>query len=154
MSLKGAERVVAAGERSGKVYGLSHPMRFRREREALLARTRTGEEKIRHIASRFFIKRLINTISGRRGRRGSGPKADVRSAMPPTSAFDQAHSEERAIELNHGFASDLRGGLGELLESQVTLTWRAVLVCGGQRAPKFISAQIGAVGGHPRLLAP
>ena len=35
-------------------------MRFRREREALLARTRAGEEKIRHIAGRFFIKRLIN----------------------------------------------------------------------------------------------
>lgn len=60
MSLKGAERVVAAGEKSGKVYGLSHPMRFRKEREQLLARTRAGEEKIRHIAGRFFIKRLIN----------------------------------------------------------------------------------------------
>ena len=60
MSLGGAERVVAAGERSGKIYGLSHPMRFRREREALLARTRAGEEKIRHIAGRFFIKRLVN----------------------------------------------------------------------------------------------
>jgi 2-hydroxy-4-carboxymuconate semialdehyde hemiacetal dehydrogenase len=60
MNLKGAERVVAAGERSGKVYGLSHPMRFRREREKLLARTRAGEEEIRHIAGRFFIKRLIN----------------------------------------------------------------------------------------------
>jgi len=60
MSLKGAERVVAAGERSGKVYGLSHPMRFRREREALRARIRAGEETIRHIAGRFFIKRLVN----------------------------------------------------------------------------------------------
>jgi 2-hydroxy-4-carboxymuconate semialdehyde hemiacetal dehydrogenase len=60
LSLEGAERVVAAGEKSGKVYGLSHPMRFRKEREALLARTRAGEEKIRHIAGRFFIKRLIN----------------------------------------------------------------------------------------------
>ena len=60
MSLQGAERVVAAGEKSGKVYGLCHPMRFRREREALLERTRAGEEKIRHIAGRFFIKRLIN----------------------------------------------------------------------------------------------
>ncbi|MGH6962098.1 MAG: Gfo/Idh/MocA family protein, partial [Dongiaceae bacterium] len=29
MSLAGAERVVAAGERSGKIYGLCHPMRFR-----------------------------------------------------------------------------------------------------------------------------
>jgi 2-hydroxy-4-carboxymuconate semialdehyde hemiacetal dehydrogenase len=60
LSLKAAERVVAAGERSGKIYGLSHPMRFRRERKALLARTRAGEEKIRHIAGRFFIKRLVN----------------------------------------------------------------------------------------------
>jgi 2-hydroxy-4-carboxymuconate semialdehyde hemiacetal dehydrogenase len=60
MSLKGAERVVAAGEKSGKIYGLSHPMRFRREREGLLARTRAGEEKLRHIAGRFFIKRLVN----------------------------------------------------------------------------------------------
>ena len=60
MSLKGAERVVAAGERSGKVFGLSHPMRFRRERMELMARVRSGQEKIRHIAGRFFIKRLVN----------------------------------------------------------------------------------------------
>jgi 2-hydroxy-4-carboxymuconate semialdehyde hemiacetal dehydrogenase len=60
MSLAGAERVVAAGERSGKTYGLCHPMRFRRERDALRARVRQGEEKIRHIAGRFFIKRLVN----------------------------------------------------------------------------------------------
>lgn len=60
LSLEGAKRVVAAGEASGKVYGLSHPMRFRREREALRARTRAGEETIRHIAGRFFIKRLEN----------------------------------------------------------------------------------------------
>src|SRR4051794_22298178 len=62
MSLAGAERVVAAGERSGLVYGLSHPMRFRREREreGLRTRIRAGEERIRHIAGRFFIKRLVN----------------------------------------------------------------------------------------------
>ena len=60
MSLKGAERVVAAGEKSGKVYGLCHPMRFRRERKALIERLRSGEETIRHVAGRFFIKRLIN----------------------------------------------------------------------------------------------
>ncbi len=60
MSLRGAERVIAAGEKSGKVYGLSHPMRYRREREALRARIRAGEEHIRHIAGRFFIKRLVN----------------------------------------------------------------------------------------------
>jgi len=60
MSLAGAERVVQTGERSGLVYGLSHPMRFRREREALRARVHAGEESIRHIAGRFFIKRLVN----------------------------------------------------------------------------------------------
>ncbi len=60
MSFSGAERVVAAGERSGKVYGLSHPMRFRRERAALRQRIADGEETIRHIAGRFFIKRLVN----------------------------------------------------------------------------------------------
>lgn len=60
MSLAGARRVVAAGEASGRVYGLSHPMRFRRERAALLARIRAGEESIRHVAGRFFIKRLVN----------------------------------------------------------------------------------------------
>ncbi len=60
MSLAGAERVVAAGARSRKIYGLCHPMRFRREREALRARVRAGDEEIRHIAGRFFIKRLVN----------------------------------------------------------------------------------------------
>jgi 2-hydroxy-4-carboxymuconate semialdehyde hemiacetal dehydrogenase len=33
---------------------------LRRQYETLLARTRAREEKIRHIAGRFFIKRLIN----------------------------------------------------------------------------------------------
>lgn len=60
MTLEGAERVVAAGEKSGKVYGLCHPMRFRRERVALIERLRSGEEKLRHVAGRFFIKRLVN----------------------------------------------------------------------------------------------
>ncbi len=60
MSLAGAERVVAAGEKSGKIYGLSHPMRFRAERDALRARLAAGEETIRHIAGRFFIPRLRN----------------------------------------------------------------------------------------------
>ena len=60
LTLKGAERVVEAGERSGKTYGLCHPMRFRRERDALRERLRAGEETIRHIAGRFFIKRLTN----------------------------------------------------------------------------------------------
>jgi len=60
MSLAGAERVVAAGEASGKTYGVCHPMRHRRERESLIARLKSGEEHVRHIAGRFFIKRLVN----------------------------------------------------------------------------------------------
>jgi 2-hydroxy-4-carboxymuconate semialdehyde hemiacetal dehydrogenase len=60
LSLAGAERVVAAGERSGVVYGLCHPMRFRRERDALRERLLAGDERLRHIAGRFFIKRLVN----------------------------------------------------------------------------------------------
>jgi 2-hydroxy-4-carboxymuconate semialdehyde hemiacetal dehydrogenase len=60
MSLKGAERVVAAARKSGKIFGMSHPMRFRRERDTLRARVKAGEENIRHIAGRFFIKRLVN----------------------------------------------------------------------------------------------
>lgn len=60
MSLAGAERVVAAGEKAGVVYGLCHPMRFRRERAGLLSRMRNGQETIRHVAGRFFIKRLVN----------------------------------------------------------------------------------------------
>lgn len=60
MSLAGAERVVAAGEKSGKVYGLSHPMRFRAERDPLRARLDSGAEKLRHVAGRFFIPRLRN----------------------------------------------------------------------------------------------
>lgn len=60
MNLAGAQRVVAAGEKSGKIFGLCHPMRYRREREALRDRLRAGEESIRHIVGRFFIKRLVN----------------------------------------------------------------------------------------------
>jgi 2-hydroxy-4-carboxymuconate semialdehyde hemiacetal dehydrogenase len=60
MSVAGAERVVAAGERSGRVYGLSHPMRFPPHTAELLAQVRAGEGAIRHIAGRFFIDRLEN----------------------------------------------------------------------------------------------
>ena len=60
LSLAGAERVAAAAERSGKVLAMCHPMRFRREREALRQRLLGGEETIRHIAGRFFIHRLKN----------------------------------------------------------------------------------------------
>lgn len=60
MTLAGAERVVAAGEASGLVYGLCHPMRFRPEIAALHARLRAGAETLRHFAGRFFIHRLEN----------------------------------------------------------------------------------------------
>ncbi len=60
MTLAGAERVVAAGARAGVPWGLCHPMRFRRERESLRERIAAGDEHIRHIAGRFFIKRLVN----------------------------------------------------------------------------------------------
>jgi 2-hydroxy-4-carboxymuconate semialdehyde hemiacetal dehydrogenase len=60
MTLEGAERVVEVGEASGRVYGLCHPMRFRRERDPLIERLRAGEESVRHLAGRFFIKRLVN----------------------------------------------------------------------------------------------
>ena len=60
MSLAGAERVAAAADRSGKTLAMCHPMRFRREREALRARFSSGEETLRHMAGRFFIHRLKN----------------------------------------------------------------------------------------------
>jgi 2-hydroxy-4-carboxymuconate semialdehyde hemiacetal dehydrogenase len=63
LTLAAAERVVAAGEASGQVYGLCHPMRFRRERVALHARLRAGQETLRHFAGRFFIHRLENVGS-------------------------------------------------------------------------------------------
>jgi 2-hydroxy-4-carboxymuconate semialdehyde hemiacetal dehydrogenase len=63
MTLAGAERVVAAGEASGRVYGLCHPMRFRRERVDLVARLRAGDEHLRHFAGRFFLHRLENVGS-------------------------------------------------------------------------------------------
>ena len=63
MTLEGAERVVAAGEASGCVYGLCHPMRFRRERVDLVARLRAGDEHLRHFAGRFFLHRLENVGS-------------------------------------------------------------------------------------------
>jgi 2-hydroxy-4-carboxymuconate semialdehyde hemiacetal dehydrogenase len=70
MSLRGGPSgVVVAGEQSGKFYGVSHPMRLRRERESLQARKRAGDEHIRHIAGRFFIKRLENIgATGYQGR--------------------------------------------------------------------------------------
>jgi 2-hydroxy-4-carboxymuconate semialdehyde hemiacetal dehydrogenase len=60
MSLAGAERVATAAAAAGVVVAMGHPMRFRREREPLLARLRQGTERLRHVAGRFFIPRLEN----------------------------------------------------------------------------------------------
>lgn len=60
MRLVDAERVVAAAEEAGVTLAMCHPMRFRREREPLLARLATGDEHLRHLAGRFFIPRLEN----------------------------------------------------------------------------------------------
>jgi len=60
MSLEGAERVAASAEASGRILAMCHPMRFRRERSALIERVRAGTETIRHVAGRFFIHRLEN----------------------------------------------------------------------------------------------
>ena len=87
------ERVVAAGEKSGKVYGLCHPMRFRRERDALRARVKAGEEKIRHVAGRSFIKRLVNI-------------GDAKSlAAHPASTTHRQMTEEE--QRNAGVSPDL-----------------------------------------------
>jgi len=60
MSLAAAERIVAAGEQAGVVWGLCHPMRFHIEQLEMRRRIAAGEEHIRHIAGRFFLKRLTN----------------------------------------------------------------------------------------------
>lgn len=60
MNLADSERVVAAAERSGVVFGLCHPMRLRPERGPMRDRIAAGEETIRHIQGRFFIHRLSN----------------------------------------------------------------------------------------------
>lgn len=61
MHLAGAERIVTAAAASGRVLALGHPMRFRREREALAERLAAGEERILQIVGRFFLHRLTNT---------------------------------------------------------------------------------------------
>ena len=60
LDLAGAERVVAAGEASGVVWGMCHPMRHRVEREPLVADVRAGRDRVRHVAGRFFLRRLVN----------------------------------------------------------------------------------------------
>lgn len=60
MTLLAAEEVVMAAEKEGLILAVSHPMRFRPERQALLARIKDDQEKPRHIQGRFFIHRLVN----------------------------------------------------------------------------------------------
>lgn len=60
MSLAGAERVVAAAERNHRILAMSHPMRFQFTGMPLLSRLQAGDERLRHFAGRFFIKRLVN----------------------------------------------------------------------------------------------
>jgi len=60
MTLSAAEAIVAAAEEAGITLGVSHPMRFRVERTAVLARIQAGEELPRHVHGRFFIHRLVN----------------------------------------------------------------------------------------------
>ncbi|GAN81208.1 Gfo/Idh/MocA family protein [Acidocella aminolytica] len=60
MTVESAETVVEAAERANLALAVSHPMRFRPERAALLQRIQRGEETPRHIHGRFFIHRLVN----------------------------------------------------------------------------------------------
>ena len=60
MTLAAAEAVVNAAEQAGVMLAVSHPMRFRPERRALLARVQSGAETPRHVHGRFFIHRLVN----------------------------------------------------------------------------------------------
>ncbi|WP_454255989.1 Gfo/Idh/MocA family protein [Pseudomonas sp. Marseille-Q8238] len=55
-----AERVVALAEARGLTLGVVHPMRFRRERDALMRRVAAGEETVSHAHGRFFIQRRVN----------------------------------------------------------------------------------------------
>lgn len=60
MTLEAAESVVAAAEAANVSLAVSHPMRFRPERQNLLRQIQNGQEIPRHIHGRFFIHRLVN----------------------------------------------------------------------------------------------
>ncbi|GLR67125.1 hypothetical protein GCM10010909_18060 [Acidocella aquatica] len=60
MTFAASEAVVHAAEAAGVMLAVSHPMRFRPERRAMLARIQAGEENVRHVHGRFFIHRLVN----------------------------------------------------------------------------------------------
>lgn len=60
MTLTAAETVVREAAEKNVMLAVCHPMRFRPERQELLARIGRGEEHLRHIHGRFFIHRLVN----------------------------------------------------------------------------------------------
>src|SRR4029453_3013230 len=60
MNLEGAEKVVEAAKERGLILGVSHPMRYRQERHAVVERIPTGEGRPPHTHGRFFIYRLQN----------------------------------------------------------------------------------------------
>jgi 2-hydroxy-4-carboxymuconate semialdehyde hemiacetal dehydrogenase len=63
MNLADAERVVQTAEGNGLTLGVVHPLRMRPELRALRESNQRGEERIRHVAGRFFLRRLENVGS-------------------------------------------------------------------------------------------
>jgi 2-hydroxy-4-carboxymuconate semialdehyde hemiacetal dehydrogenase len=60
MTLAETEQLVGLAATSGLTLGVVHPLRARPELIALRARVDRGEERIRQIAGRFYIRRLQN----------------------------------------------------------------------------------------------
>lgn len=60
MSLSDSERIVAEAKARGLTLGVVHPARMQPEMAALHERALAGEEYIRHVGGRFFIRRLAN----------------------------------------------------------------------------------------------
>lgn len=60
MTLPDVEHLVTLAARRGRILGVVHPLRFRPELAALRERVAAGEERVRHVAGRFFIHRLEN----------------------------------------------------------------------------------------------
>lgn len=63
LSLADAEEVVETADRLGLTLGVVHPLRFRPEFAALVARLRDGGERLRHVQARLFLHRLDNVGS-------------------------------------------------------------------------------------------
>lgn len=60
MSLAESERVVERAKQKGVLLGVVHPMRYRPERQPIVARIAAGQERMTHSHGRFFIHRLVN----------------------------------------------------------------------------------------------